>query len=125
MYRGWRIALRSSIVAFVIVITCSLAANAAIIGFNTPTGATAGGQPVNASVTFTTSANQVGIVLTNLQANPTSVVQCLSGLQFTVSSGQSSGSLSSSSGTERNIASDGTYADAGTASTGWALSTVG
>jgi hypothetical protein len=111
--------------AFVILVTGSLAANAAIIGFDTPTGASTGGQPVAARATFTTSVNQVTILLENLQANPASIVQCLSGLRFTIGSGENSGSLSSSSGIERNIANDGTYADAGAAATGWSLSTAG
>src|SRR5690242_8418620 len=125
MLFGWRVALRSSVLAFVIIVTCCLASHAAVIGFDTPTGATTGGMPVSARATFTTSANQVTVLLENLQANPTSIVQCLSGLQFTISSGQSAGSLSSSSGIERNINTDGTYADAGSAPTGWDLSTAG
>lgn len=125
MLCGWRVALRSSCLAFVILVTCCFAANAAIIGFDTPIGSTSGGMPVSARATFTTSANQVTVVLENLQANPASIVQCLSGLQFTIGSGQNAGSLSSSSGIERNIATDGTFADAGSAATGWSLSTVG
>jgi hypothetical protein len=124
MFRGWSAALRSSLTVSVIVLTSTFA-HGAIIGFNTPAGATTGGQPVSAKATFTTSANQVSILLENLQANPTSIVQCLSGLQFTISSGQNAGALSASSGAERVIAVDGTYADAaGTTSTGWSLSTV-
>ena len=77
-------------------------ASAAIIMLGTAPGATAGGKPISAIATFTTSANQVSILLRNLQPDPDSVVQCLSGLQFTVSTGQNSGTLASSSGIERS-----------------------
>ena len=124
MLRGCSLCLRAYAGLFVILLT-SAYSNAAIIGFNTPSGATTGGQPISAQATFTTSANQVTIVLSNLQANPTSVVQNLSGLQFKISSGQNSGSIASSAGVERNIAADGAFADAGSAPTGWSLSAVG
>lgn len=97
----------------------------AVIIFQTPSGASTGGQGVDAKATFTTSTNQVSVLLENLQADPRSVVQALSGVQFTISTGQSSGTLSSSSGTERTITGTGAYSDGGSASTGWSLSTVG
>jgi hypothetical protein len=50
--------------------------------FFTPPGSTAGGLPVNAEADFTTSAGQITIVLTNLQANPTSIIQAISDLFF-------------------------------------------
>lgn len=98
--------------------------NAAVIAYQTPAGSNTG-QPVSAKVTFTTSANTVDILLENLQADPKSVVQALSGLQFTVSTGQTSGTLASSSGTERTIAGNGTWTAGPVAATGWSLSTVG
>src|SRR5689334_2954941 len=58
---------------------------AAVISLNTPVAATTGGQTVDAQATFTTSANQIVVVLKNLEADPTSAVQCLSGLTFTIS----------------------------------------
>ncbi len=100
-------------------------ASAAVIAYQTPAGSSSGGQPVDAKATFTTSANQVQVKLENLQADPRSVTQCLSGLQFTVSTGQSSGSLTSSSGVERTVASDGTFVDGSATAMGWSLSTVG
>ena len=54
---------------------------------STPAGATAGGQPVSAQAQFTTSLNQISLVLTNLQANPTSIIQAISDLFFTASNG--------------------------------------
>jgi hypothetical protein len=86
-------------------------AHAGMITYVTPTGSTAGGQPVNASATFTTSANTLTIVLNNLQANPKSVVQALSDLSFTLGNG---GSLTGATQTgavsqEITINGDGTF----------------
>lgn len=93
--------------------------------YNTPTGSTAGGQPVNAMATFTVSNGMVHVVLVNNQANPTSVVQNLSDLGFTVSSGLTNGSLTGSAGLERTIAGNGTYTDGAVVATGWVLDHTG
>jgi MYXO-CTERM domain-containing protein len=71
--------------------------------------------------TFTTSANTLSIVLSNLQANPTDVAQLLSDLSFTLGNGGSlvGASLASSSGQEMKIASGGTFTLESTAATGW------
>jgi len=90
--------------------------------FVTPAGSTVGGQPVDAQAQFTFGAGTLTIVLTNLEANPTSVIQALSDLEFTLGTAASTSSLTSSSGTERTIAGDGTFTDGSTVSTGWALS---
>jgi hypothetical protein len=60
-------------------------ASSGVFLFSLPGGSTAGGQPVSASVEFTTSADQIKVVLTNLQANPTSIIQAISDLFFTAS----------------------------------------
>lgn len=96
-----------------------------ILVYETPAGSEVNDESVWARATFTTAADQVTIVLENLQADPKTVAQCLSGLRFTFSTGQSSGSLSSGSGVERTIASDGTYSVGGTAAAGWSLSVTG
>jgi hypothetical protein len=95
--------------------------------FTTPAGATTGGQPVDASATFDITAGQIGITLTNLQANPTSVVQNLSDLSFMVVSGSLDGStLKSSSGNEITVNKDSTTSPGGTGvSTGWAYTGAG
>jgi hypothetical protein len=80
---------------------------------------------VSASATFVTSADSLTITLTNLQDNPTSIIQNLSDLSFVLSGGQTSGSLTSSSGLERNVALDGTFTDGATVATGWELETSG
>ena len=65
--------------------------------------------------------------LTNLQDNPTSVIQSLSDFELTLSTGQTSASLTSSSALERTIASNGTFTNGAVVSTGWAadLSDIG
>ena len=81
---------------------------------------------MNATAAFTTSTDELFITLTNLQADPTSVVQNLSGLAFTLSNTSLlSGTLSSSAGSLRTIASNGTYADGAASATGWAFSSTG
>jgi hypothetical protein len=67
--------------------------------------------------------NTLTIVLTNLQANPTDVAQNLSDLSFTLSTGQTTGTLTSSSGMERTVNGNGTFTDGSTVPTGWKLTT--
>lgn len=86
---------------------------------------TAGGSSVNAQAVFTTGANSVSIQLTNLLVNPTSVAQNISDLLFTLSTGQTASSISSSSGLERTVASNGTFTDGSVVSTGWIVSPSG
>jgi hypothetical protein len=100
-------------------------AKANVITYVTPTGATAGGEAVNASVTFTTSFNAVMVVLTNLEADPKDVGQNLSDLFFTLNTGQNVGSLTSGTGTVRTVNGGGTFVDGGSAAAGWVLSTSG
>jgi len=98
-------------------------AGAATITLHTSTGATAGGLPVNAEAEFVTGQDMLTITLRNLLADPGGVIQCISGLSFTLDSGQTVGTLISSSGIERAIGSDGHYTDGTSAvSSGWLLS---
>ena len=85
----------------------------------TTTFVTAAG--ANASATFTTSANTLTVTLTDLLANPTSVGQLVSNLIFRLSSGQTTGTLSSSSGQLVSIDSNGTPTLGSTTTTGWGL----
>jgi len=103
------------------VLTFSAVASAATITFVTPVGATSAGGAVNASATFATIANTLTITLTDLQNNPGNVGQLLSDLAFVVSTGQTTGSLTSSSGVARTVASNGSFADGGTVAAGWVL----
>ena len=93
--------------------------------FVTPVGSTAGGQSVDATATFMFSANQVTITLTNLEANPTADVQNVNGVSFSLSTLQTSGTLSSSMAIQRTITSTapGGFTDTGMLTTNWHLST--
>jgi hypothetical protein len=96
------------------------------IQFDTAAGATeAGGNAVAAEAVFTTSTDQVVVVMRNLLVNPLTIAQNLSDLTFHVSTGESTGTLSSSSGLERTIAADGTFTDGAVVAAGWVLTTVG
>src|SRR5436309_1939054 len=86
-------------------------ARAGVISFVTPPDSHAGGESVAAQATFTTSANQIVVKLENLTVNPHNIVQCLSAFDFTVSTGEHSGTLASSLGMERTIDSDGSFDD--------------
>jgi hypothetical protein len=110
---------RCALLAFAFILAPR--ADASIITYVTPLGSTAGGQPVDATVTLTTSANDVLITLRNLQANPTSDIQSVNGISFTLSSSQTAGSIFSSSALMRTITGNGAgqYSDAGPSSTNW------
>lgn len=95
-------------------------ANAAVITYETPAGSQVGGQDVSASVTFTTSAGGVTVVLSNTIVDPTSVIQNISGVSFTIS-GATGGSLTSSTGTPRTINGGGTFSDGADISTDWSF----
>ena len=79
--------------------------------FITPTGQMVGGQPVSGRVTFAQSGNILTITIQNLRPDPTSVIQNISGLRFTVATG--GGTLTSSSGDHIMIAGDGSYTHSG------------
>jgi len=91
------------------------------ITYVTPTGSTAGGQPVDATATFTTGPGTVTITLSSLQANPKSVVQGLSDLDFVLNNGATSGTLASCMGQDLTVHGNGTYTLGSTGSTGWGL----
>jgi hypothetical protein len=109
-------------VVLLLALTVS-SAQAVSYTFVTAAGSTAGGQPVDAKVEFDLdpAADTLAITLRNLQANPTSVIQNVSDLFFTISTAPLAGSVTSSSGMERNVAEDGTYSDPGVAAAGWVL----
>lgn len=119
-----RSALVAAAAAAVALVVAPLTASAALVTFQTPVGATTGGLPVNAKVTFTTSANTVDVLLENLQANPVSVTQCLSGLLFELDGGQTGGTLVSSSGIDRFVANDGTFTDGAVSASGWGFTNL-
>ncbi len=81
------------------------------------------GLPISASVMldFDSGSGLLSVTLDNLIVDPTSVNQNLSGLFLSFTTGESIGSLVSSSGVERTIAGDGSYLDGAAVATGWAL----
>jgi hypothetical protein len=89
----------------------SSTATATTIQYSTPTGSTIGGEAVNALATFTTSANTVEVKLDNLEANPISPKSIIYDIFFTLSTGQTAGTISSTTGIERTVNSGGTYTD--------------
>jgi hypothetical protein len=95
--------------------------------FATASGATeSGGNPVSASVDFTTSADTITVAITNLLVDPKTVAQNISDLFFDVSSGTvKDGSISSSAGLDRDVASNGSYTDGSVVATGWLYSGSG
>ena len=103
------------------MVACAAASQASTITYITPSGSSTGGGPVNASATFTTGAGTLSITLADLQANPTDVAQLLSDLDFALSNGATTGSLTSSSGQEITVAKDGTFTTGSSVSTGWGV----
>jgi hypothetical protein len=112
------------VVAFLVVVTSSHA-NASVTVMWTPDPTLMDGHPVNVVAEFTTGTDSITVRVDNIQINPTSSVQNLSGLRFTISTGETAGILDSSSGVPRWVAIDGSYTDGATDSTGWELGTIG
>jgi hypothetical protein len=100
--------------AFVVPAT----AQAAVITYSTPDNSTLDGHTIDASATFTTTNGGLTLLLENLASDPVSVIQNISGIHFTVTDA-TSGSLTSSSGTPRTIAGNGTFVDAPAGPTDW------
>jgi len=63
-------------------------------------GTSSGGNAENASATLVTGAGTISVTLNNLLSNPTDVAQNLSDLLITLSNGATTGTLTSSTGTE-------------------------
>jgi len=114
-----------STMSVIVVALLSFQVNASTISLSTPVNAFVNGQYVSAQATFTTETDSITVYLENLEANPRSITQNISGFRFTVSSGQTVGTLTSSSGIPRTVASDRTYTDGLAGSTGWESSSVG
>lgn len=113
---------------YFLILTALLCAATAFGGTNTYTaiGTSSGGGPVNGSATFVTSLNSITVTLSNFLANPKTVAQNISGLVFTLSIPPSlSPTLSSSSGTELTVASNGSYTIGSSVSSGWSLTSSG
>ncbi len=111
--------MRNSVLFFLIGI-----ASTALISAQTCTSIPGGATPdgvVSATANFSVGEGSVSVAVTNLLVNPLSVGQLLSGVQFTLTSGVTTGSLSSSSALVRNVKKAGAYTDLVAGATGWAL----
>ena len=104
---------------FVIIaaLGCGSAALASTITF-IGNGTSTGGDSENASATIVTGAGTINVMLNNLLSNPTDVAQNLSVLFLTLSNGDTTGTLTSSSGTELTVNSGGTYSVGSSVATG-------
>jgi hypothetical protein len=103
-------------------LVCAIAAHAATITYQTPSGSTAGGGSVSATALVTTGAGTVSITLNNLQTNPTDVAQLISDFDFVLSNNATVGTLTSSTGPQITVNGGGTFTlGVGTPSTGWGL----
>src|SRR5712692_5668865 len=99
-------------------------ASALILSYSTPAGSVDSvGEPVSARADVSTTGGILTISLTNLQNNPHSAGQLLSDFGFTLSTGQTTGTLGSSTALfERQVNANGTYTStAFNVSTGWVL----
>ena len=92
--------MRKILTLCVVLSAFAAESRASSITFTTPTVATLGPSAlgpsalsVHAEASFVTSAGQVSVTLTNLQANPTDITQLISDLEFTLSNGITSGTL--------------------------------
>src|SRR5689334_4428932 len=94
--------------------------------FVTPNGSTFAGLAVNASASFTIDANAdtIDIIVNNLLVDPTSAVQSISDLGFSLSTGQTVATLTSSSGLARTINSNKTYTNGASIATGWQIDSL-
>ncbi len=91
--------------------------------FSTPQGATeSGGNPVNATVTFTLEAGKIELTIQNLESNQKTVAQSISDLFFTVSDANAPFYNYTSSANFVTVAGNGTATGAGNGATGWGLS---
>lgn len=70
--------------------------NMMITTCTTPNGATASGAPVSAMATFTPGQDSIHITVMNSMANPQSAGQNISSVAFTLSTGQTTGTLEAS-----------------------------
>jgi hypothetical protein len=82
------------------------------------------GQPVSASADYAFGTNTLTITLTNLLANPTSVAQAISGIDFSIQGGLS-GTLSSATGELINVGKFGAVTSLGSGNIDWFLPGTG
>jgi hypothetical protein len=83
------------------------------------------GAPVDARAVFTFGPGSLFVQLTNLQKDPRSVIQNVSGIRFGLAQGNDpvlGGSLTGSWGSERTVSANGSFTDGPAVGAGWAYS---
>jgi hypothetical protein len=105
----------------ILALSIALAAVCAAQQCSTDSGATNNGEPVAASASFTVTDGSISVMVTNNISDPRSAAQLLNGVAFTLSTGQTVGTLSSSSAVIRTVSGTGSFTDGGPSATGWAL----
>jgi hypothetical protein len=95
--------------------------------FPLPADSVSSGGPVSATVKFIIDdgADTLTVDLWNTLINPENVAQNVSDLFFKLTTGETSGSLTSSLGIERTVAAGGTFTPGGSVDTGWVLEISG
>jgi len=83
--------------------------------------ATVNGQPTSSSADFVFSTGQVVVTLNNLIPDIANVGQGISDFGFVLSNTTAAATLDSSTGVERNVASNHSWTSPGSAATGWSL----
>ncbi len=117
--------MKSKVMIIAAILAMALIAGQAMANTTllTVTGTDAAGDPIAASAKFTTALNTVTVDIWNTQANPTDVGQDISDLGFVLTSGQTTGSISSFSALERTIGAGGTYSGVAATTSHWGLDT--
>lgn len=111
-----------NLVAVVGILIAVSSSQATVVNFTTPDGASVSDGPVSVSALFTTGPGTITIDLTNLTPGIKSAGQGLNGVSFTLSTGQTFGTLTSSSAIERTISKGGSFTDlALPVDTGWSV----
>ena len=116
--------LRIAVLALAAILLLAPSAGALILSYNTPSGALdKDGDPVSARADVSTTGGILTISLTNLQNNPHAAGQLISDFGFTLSTGQTTGTLTSSTAQfGRSVKDDKSYDLTGVnVPTGWAL----
>jgi hypothetical protein len=117
----------SIIMVFCLVLVFGLALQASALVQTFPIAGSLDNLPVSGVAEFDINpgAGTITLGIWNTQANPTAIIQCISDLFFSLNDGNARGTLGSSAGVERTIATDGTFTPGGSVSTGWALTDGG
>lgn len=102
------------LLALLVPVVAPGAARASTWFLDTPAGANNNGEAVAANATITTGAGTVTISLNNVESTVYDIGQVLTGLSFTLSSGNGTGAVLSSSADVVKISSNGSITNLGT-----------